>query len=210
VDQTCQKCGAPVDAGKPFCPQCGAPQIRVAIPEPASPVVSPHHDVPPLANRIIWRSALPKAVGVALFSVLFVNAATLISFGLSLLAMALVGALTVFLYVRTSTAPVTAGMGIKLGIVAGFFAWVAHGGLALTVFLLDPAAIVKQVRTALEQSPASVDPQSRQMVERLLSSPEGPAAFMIMGLVMLFIVLIIMSAAGGAITGTITRSRQNR
>jgi hypothetical protein len=199
-----------VDTGKPFCAQCGAPQIRVAVPEPASPALSPHHDVPPLPNRIVWRSALPKAAGVALFSVIFINAAALISAGLSLLAMALVGALIVFLYARSSPTPVSTGMGVKLGIVAGFFAWIIHGVLALTVLLLNPSAIVQQVRSALERSPASVDPQSRQMIERMLSSPEGPVAFMTMGLVMLFLILITMSAGGGAVAGTITRSREER
>ena len=210
MDQTCHKCGAPVDTGKPFCPQCGAPQIRVAIPEPQSPALSPHHEVPPLPNRIVWRSALPKAVGVALFSVIFINGAALISAGLSLLAMALVGAMIVFLYSRSSPSPVSTSMGVKLGIVTGFFAWLVHGALALTVLVLDPSAIVQQVRSALERSPASVDPQSRQMIERMLSSPEGPVAFMIMGLVMLFLILVSMSAAGGAVAGTITRSRQER
>jgi hypothetical protein len=33
---------------------------------------------------------------------------------------------------------------------------------------------------------------------------------MIMGLVMLFLILVSMSAAGGAVAGTITRSRQER
>src|SRR5450432_838798 len=34
MDQPCYKCGQPVEQGRPFCPSCAAPQIRVLIPEP--------------------------------------------------------------------------------------------------------------------------------------------------------------------------------
>ena len=210
MDHVCHKCGATVDSGKPFCAQCGAPQIRVPAPEPAASPITPHHEAPALSNRILWRSALPKAVGVALFSVVFVNLAAQISVGLSLLSMALIGALAVFLYTRSSAVPLTGTMGLKLGLVAGFFAWIAHGGLALTVFLLDPAAVMQRIREALQHSPAAADPQTRQMVERMLSTPEGPTAFMILGLIMLFVVLIGMSAAGGAITAAVARSNRAR
>jgi hypothetical protein len=210
VDHVCHKCGATVDSGKPFCAQCGAPQIRVPAPEPTASPITPHHEAPALSNRILWRSALPKAVGVALFSVVFVNLAAQISVGLSLLSMALIGALAVFLYTRSSAVPLTGTMGLKLGLVAGFFAWIAHGGLAMTVFLLDPAAVMQRIREALQQSPAAADPQTRQMVERMLSTPEGPTAFMILGLIMLFVVLIGMSAAGGAITAAVSRSNRVR
>ncbi len=40
MDHPCHKCGHSVEDGKPFCSQCGAPQIRVAMPE-ASPRVAP-------------------------------------------------------------------------------------------------------------------------------------------------------------------------
>lgn len=33
MDHPCYKCGHSIEDGKPFCAQCGAPQIRVAIPE---------------------------------------------------------------------------------------------------------------------------------------------------------------------------------
>ena len=33
MDHSCYKCGHSVEDGKPFCGQCGAPQIRVPMPE---------------------------------------------------------------------------------------------------------------------------------------------------------------------------------
>jgi hypothetical protein len=209
VDHVCHKCGAVVDLGKPFCPQCGAPQIRVAIPEPPLPTAA-HHDVPPLPTQIIWRSALPKAAGIALFSVLFMSLAARISMGLGFLSMALIGALTVWLYARSSPVPMSGTMGLKIGIVAGFFAFIAHGGLALTVFVINPEVVMKDVRTAMQQSPAAANPEARQMIERLLSSPEGPTAIMIMALLMLFLLLVGMSALGGSITGAVWRANRAR
>src|ERR1022692_1893972 len=39
MDHPCYKCGHSIEDGKPFCLQCGAPQIRVAMPEaPAEPI----------------------------------------------------------------------------------------------------------------------------------------------------------------------------
>ncbi|HZW94173.1 MAG TPA: zinc ribbon domain-containing protein [Candidatus Eremiobacteraceae bacterium] len=39
MDHSCHKCGHSIEDGKPFCLQCGAPQIRVTLPEPPSPLV---------------------------------------------------------------------------------------------------------------------------------------------------------------------------
>src|ERR1700722_13430012 len=39
MDQSCYKCGHTVENGKAFCSQCGAPQIRVVMPEAVSAAV---------------------------------------------------------------------------------------------------------------------------------------------------------------------------
>jgi hypothetical protein len=180
------------------------------MPEPPAAAVAPHRDVPPLPSSVDWRSALPKAVAIALFSVLFMNLAARISIALGFLSMALIGALVVLLYARSKTAPMTVMTGLKIGIVAGFIAWIAHGGLALTVFLMRRDLILQDIRTALDRSSAAATPESRQILERLLSSPEGPATLMVMALIMLFLMLVGMSAAGGAITAAAMRSNQPR
>ena len=41
MDHSCHKCGYSIEDGKPFCSQCGAPQIRVTIPEaPLAPILA--------------------------------------------------------------------------------------------------------------------------------------------------------------------------
>ena len=41
MEQPCYKCGQVVEQGVPFCPQCAAPQIRVALPEPPTEILAP-------------------------------------------------------------------------------------------------------------------------------------------------------------------------
>ncbi len=40
MDNPCYKCGHVVEEGKVFCPQCGAPQIRVILPEAPQPALA--------------------------------------------------------------------------------------------------------------------------------------------------------------------------
>lgn len=40
MDHPCYKCGHVVEEGKVFCPQCGAPQIRVILPEAPQPALA--------------------------------------------------------------------------------------------------------------------------------------------------------------------------
>ena len=38
MEQPCYKCRQLVEEGRPFCPHCGAPQIRVLVAEPVAAV----------------------------------------------------------------------------------------------------------------------------------------------------------------------------
>ena len=40
MDYSCHKCGYSIEEGRPFCSQCGAPQIRVAVPDSMVPAVA--------------------------------------------------------------------------------------------------------------------------------------------------------------------------
>src|SRR5512147_586202 len=83
MEHPCHQCGTAVEEGTAFCPQCGAPQIRVvtARQEPASPPLPPGtpEDAQPPAQpvelgtqaaaqpvappRIQWSQAVPAAAG---------------------------------------------------------------------------------------------------------------------------------------------------
>jgi len=63
MDHSCYKCGHSVEDGKPFCGQCGAPQIRVPMPEAA--VVArksgPSLDLPYIVSGFADRSGTLSA-----------------------------------------------------------------------------------------------------------------------------------------------------
>src|SRR5207302_372311 len=135
MDNLCHRCNAEVTPGTPFCPQCGAPQIRVATPissqlsqmeedlgsaqfENASP------DSEPAASTIRWSSALPKTAvsGFATVALLILIASITQLPALALLVVPLGGAFSVLLYVRGNNKQgVTAGAGARLGAVTGLF-----------------------------------------------------------------------------------------
>jgi hypothetical protein len=53
VDHSCQQCGVTIEDGRPFCPQCRAPQIhvQVAVAEPpaSASLISPDGLAPGLS-----------------------------------------------------------------------------------------------------------------------------------------------------------------
>src|SRR5271163_4437797 len=52
MDHPCHKCGHSIEDGKAFCTECGAPQIRVTIPEAApEPIPASDEPAPGLAHE---------------------------------------------------------------------------------------------------------------------------------------------------------------
>src|SRR5713101_5937542 len=119
-----------------FCPQCNAPQIRVAMPENFTPAPIGPGDaalpLPPyftssLANRIEWSQALPATALAGLIAAVLMMT-PLRAFGLG---MAVGGSLSVVFYRRRNpVANITPGMGARLGMASGLL-----GGSIFTVLL---------------------------------------------------------------------------
>jgi len=211
VEHPCYKCGAAVEDGTAFCPQCNAPQIRVGFGESD---VAPNASeltgrrIPPNTTAIQWSQALPAAAlaGVIAALLMFIP---LGAFGLGMLTG---GILAVLFYRRRNpAAELTPGMGARLG--------AASGALGFGVFAIFTAIEVLvfhsggQLRTALleaiQQSAArSSEPQAQQALE-YLKSPAGLALMMGLGLVLMFVIFLILSSLGGAL-GAVLLRRKNR
>src|ERR1700678_802007 len=92
MDHPCHKCGHSIEDGRPFCSECGAPQIRVAMPEPEVPsagadvpadginafslgpqAAPPSLNVPGLSPGIEWPRAFRTCAVVALISVVAIS-----------------------------------------------------------------------------------------------------------------------------------------
>ena len=103
-----------VQEGIAFCPQCNAPQIRVAMAEPlTSAPVSPGQEAaspsypsypyfgPPLVSRIDWSQALPATALAGLIAAVLMMT-PLAAFGLGML---IGGSLSVVFYRRRNPSP---------------------------------------------------------------------------------------------------------
>jgi zinc-ribbon domain len=209
VEHACHKCGASVEDGTPFCPQCNAPQIRVGVIETgvaaggASEITIPssavHAGTAAVAIEWMqgWRSAL-IAVAVAVCLTMLGTPV-----GLGLLV---AGFLSVLLYQRRSGAvQLSAGLGAKLGALTGLLGF----GLALIVALVGLKRSGQQVQqTVLEtiQEYAAHDPRLPQVVD-LFKTPEGFAITMVLGLGMLLVAFLLFSSLGGALGAVLLRRK---
>jgi hypothetical protein len=220
MDHPCHQCGRSIEDGKPFCAQCGAPQIRVIVPEPlvhagAGHVSLPHDlaafslDAPPdrsplsvsaLSAGIDWPHALRACSVAALISALVMALGLMVP----LLAGLGAGFLGVTLYHRRSPAwSVTARSGAQLGALCGllFFGMAAvFEALAMVLFHTSGQLRQKMLEALQQAASRTTDPQVQAAFERL-KTPEGLAAMLVLGLIFLFVVSIAAGSLGGALTG---------
>lgn len=208
MEHACYKCGAAVEDGTAFCPQCNAPQIRVGLGDSDAERVAPselsHHLAPPAKGTIQWSRALPASAlgGVIAALLMFIP---LGAFGLG---MGAGGILAVLFYRRrTPGVDVTPGMGARIGLLTGALGFgifavftamevlVFHSGGELRAALLQ----------AIQQSAArSSEPQAQQLLE-YLKTPPGLALMMGLGLFLMLLVFLILSSIAGAITAALLR-----
>ena len=150
MEQPCYKCRQTVDEGVPFCPHCSAPQIRVVLAEPVTPVAAAFSSaasqdatvlpasqtLPVLALPMQWSQALKPCALAALV------ASLLMSMGLNpFVAMFSVGFLAVVFYRQgRRDAMIKASAGAGLGALGGLL-WFAISSVleALIVIFLHKA-----------------------------------------------------------------------
>jgi hypothetical protein len=212
VEHPCHRCGAAVDDGVPFCPQCNAPQIRVAgadatthLGTEIAPAPSAYPGSSP-ASTIQWSQALPATALGGLIAAMAMSI-PLGAFGLGMLA---AGALSVVFYRRRNpAAQLTPAMGARLGAVSGAL------GFGIFAILISIEVVVfragedlrKTLLEAVRQSAArSPDPQAQQMLE-YLKTPQGLALVMVLGLIVMFLIFLIFSSLGGAVGAALLRRK---
>ena len=128
------------------------------------------------------------------------------------------GALAVALYrTRVPGTLVTPGMGMKIGALAGLFGFGVNAGVSMTSFFALRTngnfrhAMEEQMQKQMASNP---DPKVQEMVQRLLdwmSTPQGAVTLVAIMLVIMAIVFVLFTAAGGALGASIMgRRRQFR
>jgi hypothetical protein len=225
MEHACHKCGHSVEEGKPFCAQCGAPQIRVAMPEPMVPAAAanvqtgelPALTLDPLAARapsnavglsagVDWPHALRSCAIAALI------AALVMALGLMVPLLAALGAgfLSVSLYHRRSSPwGMTARTGAQIGALCGllFFGISAiFESLAVAVFHTGGQLRQKMLDALQQAATRSSDAQVQAAFEKL-KTPEGLAVLLVLGLMVLFAISIVAASVAGAATGAVLGRR---
>jgi hypothetical protein len=218
VEHPCHRCNAAVKDGSPFCQSCGAPQIRVLIPEAQPEAVAAASDAPidrvgsrvfvsQQRNQINWhvavRSAATGGATAAAFSFLPLGRAFV-------LVLPLAGFLCVALYRRRSLQEPSRGVGFQLGALSGLI------GSAIFFVLTALQALVfhaqDQLRDAMVQAirqaqARSTDPQAKQMLDYFMT-PQGLMVMMIFGFIFTVIVFVLLSGLGGAVSAAIFRRKR--
>jgi ribosomal protein L40E len=214
MEQVCHRCGATLNESDPFCPHCGAPQLRYEAPE--EPALSPNN--PPIQrsaarnpNAIAWRDAILTAALIALPAGLL---SSLI--GLEAIWVIAGGMATISLYRRRTGLLPNSGMGWRIGVLFGLFAAVIAAtvdGVTLLVqrYALHQGSVLdhryhnlgQQLTDQLTRS----NPDAAAVLPGFLHfwlTPDGAAAMVLINAGGLAISMLLFAAAGGALGARLT------
>jgi hypothetical protein len=215
MELVCHRCGEAVQEAAPFCPQCGAPQLRYEAPDEPAPAATPvaQHFSGRSPDSVHWRAAIRAAAIIAV-------PAGLLSSRLGIQAIwavwLIVGGMTVLSIYRRRTATLpTRRMGWRIGVVLGLFTAVvanAVDGISLVVqrFALHQGATLDQsYHQAVELSSkmyldlfASSNPEMAAAITRAQHfwfTPSGAAAMILINAAGMAFFMLIFAAAGGAL-----------
>jgi hypothetical protein len=222
METTCHRCHQTVLAENCYCPSCGLPQLVCATDSSAGQALSePWDGVVRDASSIHWKPAMSASLKLAIpVGVL----CTLLSpLGMSgLFWMAAAATWTVSLYLRSQKpAWITVGAGARIGLVTGllggWLAFAANGGLlfARRYLLHQSSQIDASWKEMIEESQqltarmgfsnaAQIQSQTASML-----TPEGHAGYLTFRLFMYAVFMIAFAVAGGALGARMLgRSRQ--
>lgn len=202
--------------GAPFCPSCGAPQIRVVTPQAVEPppLPPPGEMLPPpfptsytpaaAAARVQWSAAIRSCL-LAAALLTFLN--TIIGNPLAVIIIIPAGGwFAVYLYGRgQSGRPVNAGIGARIGAVTGLFAYALYALIMAVVMVFQRNRLLEEVRNAMRQAAAqNPNPQAQQVVEKMMT-PEGIAILVTISAIFLFFIFLVLCSIGGAIGGSLAK-----
>ena len=205
-----------MEQGTAFCPQCRAPQIRVAVPETytPSPLTSDSSGPPlppyfalPLTTGIEWSQALPATALAGLIAAVLMMT-PLAGFGLGML---IGGSLSVVFYRRRiPVANITPGMGARLGMVSGILGggiFAALLGIGIMVLHAWDSVRGKLIELVEQTAARNPDPQAQQALE-FFKSPQGITLLLTTALIGTLLAFVIFSGIGGALGAALLRRKE--
>lgn len=220
MDNTCYKCGAQVQEGTPFCPNCNAPQIRVAVPESESPSFEPGTpaEMQPPAQPVSLRSdgplsptAIDWSAGGKPVIIAGIVSGLCFFLPLNLLWVVLGGALAVYLYNRRRPPymQVSTGTGAKLGAVTGVVGYAIFAVVTLLGFVFASDKIWAELETAMHQKAGPNPDANVQQVFEIMKTAEGKAAIAVFVMAFAFALFLALATIGGVVGASLVRRDQH-
>jgi hypothetical protein len=218
MEPLCHRCGSSLASPETFCPNCGAPQLRLeeSVEEPRPGTMErPGQTLDP--RGITWKSAVGAAIAVAVpvgvLSSQLSGACCLWGIGGSIAAVAL--------YRRRSAVvllDVTTGMriGLIVGVLASFCSSATNGAwLLVQRFILHDGAVMdKGWQTQMEQASQATSQffpqlpqQASQASMRFWMTADGRAAGVLLNALLFSAGMLLFSTIGGALGARIFTAR---
>lgn len=161
-------------------------------------------------GAILWSAAFARTAVAAVASVALLQLITVFSrsAALAFLALPFGGWFAVYLYSRRHPGPVTAGMGVRLGAVTGFFIFLICFCVSAVGVLTDRQEIFDMVGKAMKEAAATnPSPQADALIAQI-STPNGMMTILFLASVMfLFLSLVLCAVGGAASAGLMNRQK---
>ena len=201
-------CGAQLAPDSLFCHKCGkAQRDLVEVPEqPSAPVRPPPPVVQPVARTLSQPLDFHNPVAVRIAMLMAIGAALLGFTVLPILSWLAAGFFAALFYRRKTGSLLNVGAGARMGWITGlimFGIWT----VVLTAAALPAALSGRLINIFQEQMKNSPwqDPAMLTQMTRLLQTGEGVATALVVFFLMLFVFIICLSMAGGALGAMIGR-----
>lgn len=212
MEHSCQKCGVLVEDGRPFCPQCRAPQINVQVAIADDPVApglnSAAREFSPEFSQVLHSDRTGGVAGIidsrlAVRAALQAGVLGVFIAMLPVLGIVLTGALAVFLYRRKNGFDLPAALGARLGGAAGVVVFAVNAMLVIPIIVLhaQQECVDRIVEVAQKYGINTATPQFQANLHEL---------FTLSGLAAFFVSTVVLASIGGAIGSLLLRSRNTR
>ena len=211
MDHPCEKCGAAVEDGRPFCPQCRAPQIHVQFAVPDDPAAlndgagQPSAAFPQIPDfdraTTTQTSLLDRAVAVR--SALKAGLLGVFIGMIPVLGIVLTGSLGVFFYRRAKGTVPPARIGARVGAAAGVVSFAINSlMIVIRIFSLHAQQEYIDAVTKVAQTVGynTADPAIQASIRNLVS-PAGLALTFFFGMIF----TVALAALGGALAALLYR-----
>jgi hypothetical protein len=213
MEQICHRCGGTVNESEPFCPHCGAPQLRYEAPEepaPAASAFTAQRLGPRSFDAVSWRDAIRAA------AILAIPAGVLSALvGFEVIWLLAGGMLAVSMYRRRTGISPTGKMGWRIGILLGLFAAVISAGFNASALLVQRYgfhqgtvidqrlhdvidSVMKMYSSFLANSSPDMVAAAQQSMHFWLT-PNGVAALVLSNAAEMTVFMLLFAAVGGAL-----------